>query len=111
MVWERREMAGGARAVAAQTKEVNRWLSLVEKEVADLKLETKTKVTDDISRVWASNRQKIQMSKENQVRPSGPLEAIPMVPLSYDPSSSSGEDGEKKKKRREYAKVFSERAK
>ena len=102
-------MAG---AGTGQPKDVIRWLSLVEREVASLKLETKTMVTDNISRVWASNRQKIQMSKENQVRPWGPLKAIPMVPLSgLSNSSSSGEDGEKKKRKREYAKVFSERAK
>ena len=111
---EGREMAEADGANSAQSKEVQKWLSIVEKEVAGLKLETKTKVTDDIARVWANNRQKIKMSKENQVKPSGPLETIPMKPLSWDPSatSSSGEGGEeKKKRRREYVKVFLERTK
>ena len=111
---ERRDMAEAGRTNSDQSEEVKRWQSIVEKEVAGLKLETKTKVTDDIARVWANNRQKIKMSKENQVKPSGPLETIPMKPLSWDPSttSSSGEEGEeKKKKRREYVKVFSERTK
>ena len=97
----------------SEQEEVRRWLTIVEKEVAGLKLATKTKVTDDIARVWASNRQKIKMSTEDQVRPAGPLQAIPMVPLSREPSgtSSSGEDGERKKRKREYAKVFSEKTK
>ena len=101
-------------AGAGQPKDVIRWLSLVEKEVASLKLETKTMVTDNISRVWASNRQKIKMSAEDQVRPAGPLQSIPVMSLSRDPSSasSSEEDGQrKKKKKREYAKVFSEKIK
>ena len=110
---ERKEMAEADRANSAKSEEVRRWLGIVEKEVAGLKLETKTKVTDDIARVWASNRQKIQMSKENQVKPAGRLAAIPMKPLNWEPSttSSSGEDGEEKKRKREYAKVFSEKTK
>ena len=77
---ERKEMAEADRANSAKSEEVRRWLGIVEKEVAGLKLETKTKVTDDIARVWASNRQKIQMSKENQVKPAGRLAAIPILP-------------------------------
>ena len=106
-------MAEADRVHPAQL-ETQRWLKIVEKEVASLKLETKTKVTDDIARFWANNRQKIKMSKEDQVEPLGPLEVIPRMSLSRDPSSnsSSGEDGEKKKKRRrQYAKVVSEKTK
>ena len=98
----------------SEQEEVRRWVGFVEKEVAGLRLETRTKVTDDIARVWASNRQKIKMSAEDQVRPAGPLQSIPVMSLSRDPSSasSSEEDGQrKKKKKRDYAKVFSEKIK
>ena len=107
-------MSGAGRTTPAKLAEaeVQRWLGIVEKEVAGLKLESKTKVSEDIARVWATNRQKIKKSEENQVVLPRPLETIPMKPLSYDPqSSSSGEEGERKKRKREYAKVFSERAK
>ena len=101
--------------------ETKKWLKVVEKEVASLKLESKTKVTDDIKRVWANNRQKIKTSKESQVEClsgsiffPGPQKAIPRMSLSLTPSSnsSSGGDGEKKqKKKRQYAKVVSEKTK
>ena len=106
-------MSEAGRTTPAKEAEVQRWLGIVEKEVAGLKLESKTKVFDDIARVWAINRQKIKKSEEDQVILPRPLQTIPMKPLSYDPSSSSGsgEEGERKKRKREYAKVFSERAK
>ena len=117
---EDREMAEAERTTPAQL-ETKKWLKVVEKEVASLKLETKTKVADDIKRVWANNRQKIKMSKEDQVECQGssvvfqgPQRAIPRMSLSLATSSnsSSGEDGEKKqKKKRQYAKVVSEKTK
>ena len=94
--------------------ETQKWVDIVAQEVASIKLQTKTKVAADIARVWANNRQKIKMSKENQVEPPGALEPIPMMSLSRDTSSnsSSGEDGEKKKRRRrDYVKVVSEKTK
>ena len=106
-------MSGAGRTTSAKLEEaeLKRWLDIVEKEVAGLKLESKTKVSDDIARIWATNRQKIKKSEENQVKLTRPLETIPMKPLSYNPSSSSGEEGEQKKRKREYAKVFSEKTK
>ena len=117
---KRREMSEAGRTSPAQL-ETKKWLKVVEKEVASLRLESKTKVSDDIKRVWANNRQKIKTSKESQVEGlassivfQGPQKAIPRMSLSLTPSSnsSSGEEGEKKeKKKRQYAKVVSEKTK
>ena len=98
----------------AKTETMKRWEAMVEHEVASIKKESKTKVTDDITRIWAQNRQKIKKLKENQAPTHGPHVAIPKVALSSEPSngSSSEDDGKKgKKKKREFAKLFSDKPK
>jgi len=94
----------------AKTEIQKRWETRAEKEVNRIKLESKTKTTNAIARVWAKNRQNIKLSKENQAPSHGPLVPIPKVALCSETSSgqSSGdEEDTHRKKRRVFAKVTS----
>ena len=96
--------------VSSKTEIQMQWESLVEKEVDIIKADARTKGTDNVLRLWTQNRQKIQMSQQKEKKCQSDLLPIPKVAIPSDHFSgySSSED---RRKKREFAKVYSEKDK